>query len=172
MTKTYIVSGRGTKVETALWTVPTSVEIHFYFPCMRKPQLYKTRSVLDELILAVGMFPDRVAVAGERIPAHFVWAHEGDHPPSGVFRRQTGHLAMNLFGSGAHRPVALSHIVDELAGRRTRRATAIHWIVRAEEPSDDARLPDCMFPPRLSSSFGGDRAESHHVPLVEYPHQP
>ncbi len=167
MTKTYVVSGCGTKVESALWTVPSSVEVHFYFPCMRKPQFYKTRSILDELILAVGMFPDRVAVAGERIPAHFVWAHPGDHPPSGVFRRQTGHLAMDLLGSTAQRPVALDHIVDEMAGRRTRRATAIHWIVRAEEPLDDGLLPDCMFPPRLSNPYRDDRNESHHIPLVE-----
>jgi hypothetical protein len=167
MTKTYVVSGRGTKVESALWTVPANVEVHFYFPCMRKPQFYKTRSVLDELILAVGMFPDRVAVAGDRIPAHFVWAHAGDHPPSGVFRRQSGHLAIDLQGSTAQRPVALDHIVDELAGRRTRRATALHWIVRDQETPADAPLPDCMFPPRLRSASADDVNESHHVPLVE-----
>jgi hypothetical protein len=178
MTKTYVVSGRGTKFDTALWTVPTDVEIHFYFPCMRKPQFYKTRSILEELILDCGMFPDRVAVAGELIPSHFCWAHPDEQPPSGVFRRQTGHLAMDLAGTGPSRPVALSHVVRELSAERSRRATAIHWIVRAEEATTDLATLDCQFPARVRNAFVEDRAESHHVPLdhyrgpPSYPHRP
>jgi hypothetical protein len=101
MTKTYVVSGCGMKFDAAPWPVPANVEIHFYFQCMREPQFYKTRSILDKLMLEVGMFPDRVAVAGEMIPSHFVWAHPGDEPRSGVFRRSTGNLAMELAGTAA-----------------------------------------------------------------------
>ena len=42
---------------------------------MREPQFYKTRTILDKLMLDVGMFPDRVAMPGDMIPSHFVWAH-------------------------------------------------------------------------------------------------
>ena len=166
MTKTYVVSGRGTKFDTALWTVPRDVEIHFYFPCMRKPQFYKTRSILDELILDNGMFPDRVAVAGELIPSHFCWAHPDEQPQSGVFRRQTGHLAMDLSGTHPTRAVALSHVVRELTAERIKRPTAIHWIVRLEEPSVDYADLECLYPGRVRNAMGEeDRAESHHVPL-------
>ena len=96
MSKTYVVSGCGMKFDAALWPVPPGVEIHFYFQCMREPQFYKTRTILDKLMLDVGMFPDRVAVAGDMIPSHFVWAHPNEQPPSGVFRRQTGNLALDL----------------------------------------------------------------------------
>src|SRR6476661_8699176 len=82
MTKTYVVSGCGMKFDAALWPVPAGVEIHFYFQCMREPQLYKTRTILDKLMLDVGMFPDRVAMPGDMIPSHFVWAHAGEQPPS------------------------------------------------------------------------------------------
>ena len=51
------------KFDAALWPVPPGVEIHFYFQCMREPQFYKTRTILDKLMLEVGMFPDRVATA-------------------------------------------------------------------------------------------------------------
>jgi hypothetical protein len=166
MTKTYVVSGRGMKVDAALWIVPPNVEIHFYFSCMRKPQFYKTRSVLDELILEVGMFPDRVAVEGDLIPSHFCWAYPGERPASGVFRRQTGHLAIDLSGSSPSRPVSLSHVVQELSAQRSRRTTAIHWIVRAEEVTTELTNLDCVFPPRLRNGFVEDRAESKHVPLA------
>jgi hypothetical protein len=165
MTKTYVVSGRGMKFDDASWTVPTNVEIHFYFPCMRKPQFYKTRSVLEELILDVGMFPDRVAVAGDSIPSHFCWAHPDERPPSGVFRRQTGQLAIDLADSSAARPVPLSHLVQELAGDRRTRATAIHWIVRADESVVDLDSVSCLYPPRLRNGLVEDRDESHPMPL-------
>ena len=178
MTKTYVVSGRGTKFDTALWTVPADVEIHFYFPCMRKPQFYKTRSILEELILDVGMFPDAVAVAGDLIPSHFCWVHPDAQPASGVFRRHTGHLAIDLAGSGASRPVPLSHIVRELSCERSKRATAIHWIVRGEEAGTDLASLECLFPARVRSALVEDRPESHQVPLdyyrgpAAYPHRP
>lgn len=167
MTKTYVVSGRGAKFDAAPWRVPANVEIHFYFPCMRRPQFYKTRSVLDELILEVGMFPDRVAVAGDEIPSHFCWAHPDEQPASGVFRRQTGHLAIDLSDSSPTRPVALRHVVHELVEERSSRATAIHWIVRPEEVSLELTDVDWQFPPRLRTASGDDRAESHHVPLEQ-----
>ena len=47
------------KVDAAPWPVPANVEIHFYFQCMREPQFYKTRTILDKLMLEVGMFPDQ-----------------------------------------------------------------------------------------------------------------
>ncbi len=166
MTKTYVVSGRGTKLDDAPWTVPANVEIHFYFPCMRKPQFYKTRSILEELILDVGMFPDLVAVAGEVIPSHFCWSHPGDQPASGVFRRQTGLLALDLSGSSPSAPVALSHVVRELTAERSSRATAIHWIVRAEEVAADFSGANCLLPTRLRGLVE-DRPESHHMPLDE-----
>jgi hypothetical protein len=165
MTKTYVVSGRGMKFDDASWSVPANVEIHFYFACMRKPQFYKTRSVLEELMLDVGMFPDRVAVAGEGIPSYFCWAHPGERPLSGVFRRQTGQLAIDLAGSSAARPVPLSHLVQELATGRRTRATAIHWIVRAEESVLDLDSVSCLYPARLHHGLVEDRAESHRMPL-------
>jgi hypothetical protein len=167
MTKTYVVSGRGTKFDAALWPVPSGIEIHFYFQCMREPQFYKTRTILDKLMLDVGMFPDRVALAGEMIPSHFVWAHPKEQPPSGVFRRQTGNLAMELEGTDASRPVSLSHIVKTLAADRSRSATAIHWIVREEESPEDLAGLDCQYPPRLRNAGADDGDESHHVPLSQ-----
>jgi hypothetical protein len=166
MTKTYVVSGSGMKFDAALWPVPPNVEIHFYFQCMREPQLYKTRTILDKLMLEVGMFPDRVALQGEMIPSHFCWAHPGDNLRSGVFRRQTGHLAMDLAGSDPKRPVALSHIVKALTAGRPKGSTVIHWIVRKEEIENDLANLDCLYPSRLRSGVE-DGEESHHVPLSE-----
>jgi hypothetical protein len=165
MTKTYVVSGCGMKFDAALWPVPPGVEIHFYFQCMREPQFYKTRTILDKLMLDVGMFPDRVALPGDMIPSHFVWAHPGEQPPSGVFRRQTGNPAMDLADTDASRPVSLSHVVKTLAADRSRSATAIHWIVREEEAPDDLSGLDCQYPPRMRSGVADDGEESHHVPL-------
>gem|GEM_PF-880642 len=168
MTKTYVVSGCGMKFDAALWPVPPGVEIHFYFQCMREPQFYKTRTILDKLMLDVGMFPDRVATTGEMIPSHFVWAHATEQPPSGVFRRQTGNLAMDLSGSDATHPVALSHVVKTLAAERSRSTTIIHWIVREDEsPADPASL-DCLYPTRLRNGVY-DSEESAQVPLAEVP---
>lgn len=165
MTKTYVVSGCGRKFDAALWPVPPAVEIHFYFQCMREPQFYKTRTILDKLMLEVGMFPDRVATAGEMIPSHFCWAHPAGQPVSGVFRRQTGNLAMDLGGSDAQHPVALSHVVKTLASDRGRSTTVIHWIVRDEDGPADLSALDCLYPPRLRSGGVDDGEESHHVPL-------
>jgi len=167
MTKTYVVSGCGMKFDAALWPVPANVEIHFYFQCMREPQFYKTRSILDKVMLEAGMFPDRVALPGEMIPSHFCWAHPDDRAPSGVFRRQTGHLAMDLSGSGPTRPVALSHVVKTLVADRGRSATAIHWIVREDEDTSDLAALDCLFPARLRNGAIEDGEESHHVPLAQ-----
>jgi hypothetical protein len=166
MTKTYVVSGSGMKFDAALWPVPPNVEIHFYFQCMREPQFYKTRTILDKLMLEVGMFPDRVALAGEMIPSHFCWAHPGGNPSSGVFRRQTGLLAMDLAGSDPKRPVALSHIVKALTAGRPKGSTVIHWIVRKEEIENDLANLDCLYPSRLRSGVE-DGEESHNVPLSE-----
>ena len=165
MTKTYVVSGSGMKFDAALWPVPPNIEIHFYFQCMREPQLYKTRTILDKLMLDVGMFPDRVALPGEMIPSHFVWAHATEQPPSGVFRRQTGNLALDLSGTDRMHPVALSHIVKTMAGDR-RGTTAIHWIVREEEGPADLSGLDCLYPTRLRNGVY-DSEESGHVPLPD-----
>jgi hypothetical protein len=172
MTKTYVVSGSGMKFDAALWPVPPNVEIHFYFQCMREPQFYKTRTILDKLMLEVGMFPDRVATPGEMIPSHFCWAHAGDTPRSGVFRRQSGHLAMDLSGSDPKRPVALSHVVKALTAGRAKGNTVIHWIVREEETEIDPASIDCLYPSRLSSGAIEDGEESHHVPLPDSPPMP
>jgi len=134
---------------------------------MREPQFYKTRSILDKVMLEAGMFPDRVALPGEMIPSHFCWAHPDDRAPSGVFRRQTGHLAMDLSGSGPTRPVALSHVVKTLVADRGRSATAIHWIVREDEDTSDLAALDCLFPARLRNGAIEDGEESHHVPLAQ-----
>ena len=165
MSKTYVVSGRGMKFDAALWPVPPGVEIHFYFQCLREPQFYKTRTILDKLMLDVGMFPDRVAMPGDMIPSHFVWAHPGEQPPSGVFRRQTGHLAMDLSDTEATRPVALSHIVKTLSADRARSSTAIHWIVREDEGAADPSGLECQYPPRLRAGAGDDGDESREMPL-------
>jgi hypothetical protein len=165
MSKTYVVSGCGMKFDAALWPVPAGVEIHFYFQCMREPQFYKTRTILDKLMLDVGMFPDRVALPGDMIPSHFVWAHAGEQPASGVFRRQTGQLAMDLADTAASRPVALSHIVKALSADRARSTTAIHWIVREAEDTADLAELECQFPPRLRSGASDDGDESREMPL-------
>ena len=165
MSKTYVVSGCGMKFDAALWPVPAGVEIHFYFQCMREPQLYKTRTILDKLMLEVGMFPDRVAVAGDMIPSHFVWAHAGEQPASGVFRRQSGQLAMDLADTDASRPVALSHVVKTLSADRSRSTTAIHWIVRESEELADLSGLDCQYPPRLRAGVADDGDESREMPL-------
>jgi hypothetical protein len=167
MTKTYVVSGRGMKFDAALWQVPAHVEIHFYFQCMRAPQFYKTRTILDKLMLDVGMFPDHVALPGEMIPSHFVWAHPDGQAPSGAFRRQTGNLAMDLADTDAARPVSLSHVVRTLTADRARSPTAIHWIVREEEAPEELSGLACQYPPRLRSGQVDDGDESHHVPLSE-----
>ena len=154
------------KFDAALWPVPPGVEIHFYFQCMREPQFYKTRTILDKLMLEVGMFPDRVATSGEMIPSHFCWSHP-DERTSGVFRRSTGNLAMDLEGTDGRRPVALSHVVKTLAGDRARSMTVIHWIVRDEEGPADLSGLDCLYPPRLRSAGAEDGDESGHVPLSD-----
>ena len=153
------------KLDAALWPVPPGIEIHFYFQCMREPQFYKTRSILDKLMLDVGMFPDRVAMPGDMIPSHFVWAHATEQPPSGVFRRQTGNLAMDFSDTDASRPVALSHIVKSLGADRGRSSTAIHWIVREEEVAADPSALDCQYPPRLRNGGSDDGDESREMPL-------
>src|ERR1700761_3691279 len=158
MTKTYVVSGCGMKFDAALWPVPPGVEIHFYFQCMREPQFYKTRTILDKLMLEVGMFPGRGATSGARIPSPFCWAHP-DETTSGVFRRSSGGLAIDLEGTDAQRPVALSHIVKTLAGAGARSTTVIHWIVKEEEGPADLSGLDCLYPPRLRSADG---EESQH----------
>jgi hypothetical protein len=167
MTKTYVVSGCGMKFDAALWQVPPHVEIHFYFQCMREPQFYKTRTILDKLMLDVGMFPDHVALPGDMIASHFVWAHPDGPAPSGAFRRQTGNLALDLADTDASRPVSLSHVVKTLTADRPRSPTAIHWIVREEEAPEELSGLDCRYPPRLRSGQVDDGDESHHVPLSE-----
>jgi hypothetical protein len=167
MTKTYVASGCGMKVDAAPWLVPPNVEIHFYFQCMREPQFYKTRTILDKLMLEVGMFPDRVALPGEIIPSHFCWSHPGEQAPSGVFRRQTGHLAMGFAGSDPSHPVALSHVVKTLTADRSRSTTVIHWIVREQEGPEDLAGLSCVYPPRLRSGAVDDGDESSQIPLSE-----
>ena len=167
MSKTYVVSGCGMKFDAALWPVPPGIEIHFYFQCMREPQLYKTRTILDKLMLDVGMFPDRVAVAGDMIPSHFVWAHPDEKTTSGVFRRSTGHLAIDLAGTDPSHPVALSHVLKTLAGNRARSTTVIHWIVKEEDGPSDLSGLDCQYPERLRNLGAEDGEESGHVPLSD-----
>jgi hypothetical protein len=161
MTKSYIVSAQGARFSDDHYTVPEHVEIHFYFTRLSAPQIYKTRTLLDKLMVEIGMFPDWVATAGEVIPAYFCWAYPGETPTSGVFRRSTGQLAIDLAGSTGERPVALEHIVRELSTSREQKTTAIHWLARTEEtPGTSAGLA-CQAPQRLR----GDNAESTHVPL-------
>jgi hypothetical protein len=168
MTKTYVVSGRGMKFDAAPWPVPRHVEIHFYFRSLRQPQVYKTRTILDQLMLEAGMFPDRVAVGGELIPRHFCWAHPTEHPRSGVFRRSSGQLAMDLAGSDARRPVALNHVVRLLTVGREHSHTVIHWLVREEQGQADPAELDCLYPSRLRSQADDD-GESHQLLLADLP---
>jgi hypothetical protein len=168
MTKSYIVSGHGVRYADDRFTVPPFVEIHFYFTRRTAPQIYRARTALDKLMVEIGMFPDYVATAGEVIPAYFCWPYATGTPSSGVFRRSTGQLAMDLSGASAQRPVALGHIVREFAAQREQKLTALHWLARTEEAAGTSIDLDCIAPPRLPSNSGGDGAESTHVPLTRF----
>ena len=168
MTKSYIVSGQGVRYADDRFTIPPFVEIHFYFTRRTVPQIYRARNMLDKLMVEIGMFPDWVATAGEVIPAYFCCAYPDETPTSGVFRRSTGQLAMDLSGTTVDHPVALGHIVRELATSREQKTTAIHWLVRTEEASGTSIALECQAPPRLSTATGGDNAESVHVPLTKF----
>ena len=168
MTKSYIVSGQGVRYSDDRFTVPPNVEIHFYFTRRTAPQIYKARTTLDKLMVEIGMFPDYVATAGQVIPAHFCWPYATETPTSGVFRRSTGQLALDLAGASALRPVALGHIVRELASQREQKLTAIHWLARTEEMAGTSIELECSAPARLPSGGGGENAESMHVPLTKF----
>ena len=161
------------KFDAALWPVPPNVEIHFYFQCMREPQFYKTRTILDKMMLDVGMFPDRVATAGDMIPSHFCWVHPAERPASGVFRRQTGHLAMDLAGSEPDASRGAEPRREDAGGRpraeARRRSTGS--CVKTRSPPISPSL-DCLFPPRLRNGGVEDGEESHHVPLAEVAFEP
>lgn len=167
MTKSYIVSGQGARFSDDKYIVPADVEIHFYFTRRSAPQIYKTRTALEKLMVEIGMFPDFVATAGEAIPAHYCWAYPEVMPSTGVFRRSTGYLAMDLADATAQRPIALSHIVRELTAGREQKMTAIHWLARTEETAGSSSALECLTPPRLPGS-GGDSSESSHVPLTKF----
>ena len=146
MTKSYIVSGQGVRYADDRFTIPPFVEIHFYFTRRTVPQIYRARNMLDKLMVEIGMFPDWVATAGEVIPAYFCCAYPDETPTSGVFRRSTGQLAMDLSGTTVDHPVALGHIVRELATSREQKTTAIHWLVRTEEAGGTSVALECQDP--------------------------
>jgi hypothetical protein len=171
MTKSYVISGLGARYRDEALRVPENVEIHFYFTRLKAPQIYKARSILDRLMVELGMFPDWVAVPGELLPAYFCWAHPGPAPISGVFRRSTAELYVPLDGTDAQRPVSLAHLVQEVAGSRIRdgKLTAIHWLVRSADVAGSPAALDLQYPARLRSSGGAEGGdESAHVPLTRF----
>jgi hypothetical protein len=166
MTKSYVVSGQGIRFSAARYCVPDHVEIHLYRARWRAPQIYKPRSILDELMVGVGVFPDWIAGPGEFMPAHYCWASPVDRPPSGVFRRSSGHLAIDLAGTTAAKPVELGYIVDQVAHGRETRMTVVHWLVRTEEVDGaDAQSRNVQRPPRLFRGDAREMEESQRVPL-------
>ena len=102
------------KVDAALWPVPANVEIHFYFQCMRVPQFYKTRTILDKLISRWAV-PRPRGHARRDDPQPFLLGASGEQPQSACSAARVASSRWALAGSDAKRPVALSHVVKTLA---------------------------------------------------------
>jgi hypothetical protein len=170
MTKSYVVSGQGTRYRDEALRVPDHVEIHFYFTRLKAPQIYKARTILDRFMVELGMFPDWVATAGEQLPAYFCWNQPDGKVPSGVYRRSTGELAIPLEGTDPEHPVSLAHLIQEVAGSRQReqKTTAIHWLVRCEDVAGSATGLALQYPRRLRGGVVTDNAESAQVPLTRF----
>ena len=162
MTKSYVVSGAGCRQREEPFVVPAGVQLIFYRPRSRAPQIARPRTVLEALMVACSVLPDAVAGPGEWVPAAFCWSHGAEVPPSGVYRRSTGALVMELSNTSASRPVALAHIVDALASQRTGRSTVIHWLVQPGAAEPDSGTWQLQSPPRL---FSSDGSESRHATL-------
>jgi hypothetical protein len=164
MTKTYLVTGAGCRRREETLVVPEGVQIIFYQMRPRPPRVTGVRTPLDELMVATRLLSARATGPGETIQSAFCWERSAEAPPSGVHRRGTGALVMDLSDTSMRRPVSLGHIVRELAAHRQGRPTVIHWLV---QPADAAPArPDWQLqrPPRL---FQGDGSESGHTPLDE-----
>ena len=167
MTKSYVVSGQGIRCVDEHYCVPAHVEIHFYRARRQPPRIYKPRTILDKLMVEVGVFPDWIAVSGEFVPIHYCWAGLVERPQSGVFRRSSGDLILDLAGTTASTPVELGHIVDQVAHGRETRLTVLHWLVRTEEVDGGMALPrNVLRPPRLFGGDACDTQESQQIPLL------
>jgi hypothetical protein len=164
MTKTYLVTGEGCRRREETFVVPKGVQIIFYQTRPRPLRLSAVQTPIDELKIAVKLLPARAASPGETIQSAFCWERGRDMPPSGVFRRGTGAQVMDLSDTSAVRPVALGHVVRELAARREGRSTVIHWLVHAADAAPARHHWQLQHPPRL---FNGDAGESGHAPLDE-----
>ncbi len=164
MTKTYLVTGVGCRRREEPFVVPEGVQIIFYRTRPGTSLLPGVRTALDELRAAIKLLSATAAGPGESVAAGFCWARRGEMPPSGVFRHSTGARVMELSDTSALAPVALSHIVRELARHRGGRPTIFHWLVQPADPAPVRRNWQLQHPPRL---FNGDGAESGHAPLAD-----
>ena len=164
MTKTYLVTGVGCRRREEPFVVPEGVQIIFYRTRPSAPRIAGVRTPLDELKAAVKLLSATAAGPGESVAAGFCWARSGEVPPSGVYRHSTGAQVMELSDTSALAPVALSHIVRELARHRGGRPTIFHWLVQPADAAPVRRNWQLQHPPRL---FNGDSAESGHAPLAD-----
>jgi hypothetical protein len=166
MTKSYVVSGTGVRYMDEHFCVPNHVEIHFYRARRRAPQIYKPRGILEQLMVEVGVFPDWIATPGDFVPIHHCWSNSADRPESGVFRRSTGQLVIDLRGTALSKPIDLAYIVERLAHGRDARMTVIHWLVRTGEFDGVCERPvNCLRPPRLRGGDSQEGEESRRAPL-------
>ncbi len=166
MTKSYLVTGVGCRRREETFVVPEGVQIIFYQTRPNAPRLAGVRTPIDELAIALKLLPARAAGPGDAVQAAFCWRRSIERPLSGVFRRSTGAPVMELSNTSPRRPVALDHIVRELAAQREGRATVIHWLVEAADPAPGRPHWQLQHPPRL---FQGDGNESAHAPFDELP---
>ena len=164
MTKTYLVTGEGCRRREETFVVPKGVQIIFYQTRPRPLRLSVVRTPIDELKIALKFLSARAAGPGDTIQSAFCWERGAGTPPSGVFRRGTGAQVMALADTSAVRPVALGHVVRELAALRAERSTVIHWLVHAADAAPARHHWQLQHPPRL---FNGDADESGHAPLDE-----
>ena len=162
MTKSYVVSGVGCRQREERFVVPAGVQVIFYRARSRPPEIARPRTILEALMVAGSVLPDSVAGPGESVPAAFCWAHGAEIPRSGVYRRSTGALVMELSNTSAPRPVALAHIVATLTSRRAGRSTVIHWLVQPGAAEPDSSHWQLQCPRRL---FSIDGSESRHATL-------
>ncbi len=164
MTKSYLVTGVGCRRREEMFVVPEGVQIIFYQMRSPPPRISGVRTPLDEWRVAVKLLSAKAAGPGESVPAAFCWERGAAVPPSGVHRRSTGAQVMDLSNTSALRPVALGHIVRELALHRAGRPTVIHWLVEPAEAGPVRQNWRLQRPPRL---FNGDGEESGHAPLAD-----